>query len=122
MKFNINTAAPKEEHKSELREVTRSLESQGKRCDQDLCKADRLAHKDDGLDRSIDTLKLKIDNDHAYRSRLSRVMINVSSHATPAKFLKSQLHRYAYTEAVRLGEIDQGHLGQRAKRDYIELE
>ena len=105
-----------------MREATRSLESQGKRCDQDLCKAERLAHKEDGLDRSIDTLKLKIDNDPAYRSKLSRVMINVSSQAMPGKYLKSQLHRYAYTEAVRLGEIDQGHLGQRTRRDYIEME
>ena len=68
---------PKEELRSEQREITRSFQYQGKRSDQDLCKAERLPHRDEELSNSIARLKLKIDNDQSYRAKLHRVMLNV---------------------------------------------
>ena len=114
---------PKEELKSEIREMTRSFQPQGRRCDQDLCKAEQLPHKDDGsLAHSVAILKLRIDNDPEYRTKLFRVMLNVSSHVLPARYLRSELYCYAYTEAVRLGEVEQDMLGRRARRDYDKVE
>ena len=118
MKYNINTDIPKEERASEIREMTRSYPAQGERCDQDLCKADRLPHKDENLADSIRQLKEKIDNDPVYRAKLYRPMLTVSSQVLPAKYLKSELHRFAFTLAVQLNEVNRELLGNRTRRDY----
>ena len=87
MKYNINTVVPREERHSELREMTRSYPAQGKRCDQDLCKAEKLPHKEENLADSIRQLKTKIDNDPAYRAKLYRPLLTISSQVLPAKYL-----------------------------------
>ena len=104
--------------KSQDREATRSFGAQEKRSDQDLCKAERLPYKtDDELASSINTLKLRIDHDARLRMKIARPVLTVSSNALPARILKSQLHRHAYTMAVQFGEIDRDNLGHRTRRD-----
>ena len=104
--------------KSQDREATRSFGAQGKRSDQDLCKAERLPYKtDDELASSINTIKLRIDNDARLRMKIAKPVLTVSSNALPARILKSQLHTYAYTMAIQRGEIDRENLGQRTRRD-----
>jgi hypothetical protein len=119
MTFNINTNIPKEEMTSQNREATRSFAAQGKRCDSDLCKAERLPYRsDEQIADSINKLKLRIDNDRVLRMKIAKPVLTASSSALPARILKSQLHRYAYTVAVQNGEIDQAMLGNRTRRDY----
>jgi hypothetical protein len=116
--FNINTDFPEGEMKSQDREATRSFGAQGKRSDQELCRAERLPYKtDDELASSINTIKLRIDHDARLRMKIARPVLTVSSNALPARILKSQLHTYAYTMAIQHGEIDRENLGQRTRRD-----
>jgi hypothetical protein len=116
--YNINTDFPEGETKSQEREATRSFGAQGKRSDQELCRAERLPYRtDEELASSIDTIKLKIDNDPRFRMKVARPVLTVSSNALPARILKSQLHTYAYTMAIQHGEIDRENLGQRTRRD-----
>ena len=116
--FNINTDFPEGEMKSQDREATRSFGAQGKRSDQELCRAERLPYKtDDELASSINTIKLRIDSDAKFRMKIARPVLTVSSNALPARILKSQLHTYAYTMAIQNGEIDRENLGLRTRRD-----
>ena len=118
MTYNINTEIPESEMRSLHRESIRSFVAQGKRSDQEICRAERLPYKtDDELASSIATIKLRIDNDDRLRMKLARPVLTVSSNALPARILKSQLHAHAYTMAIQHGEIDRTNLGLRTRRD-----
>jgi hypothetical protein len=116
--FIINTDIPSSKMTSHNREATRSFAAQGKRSDQEICKAEHLPYKtDDELASSINTIKLRIESDAKFRMKIARPVLTVSSNALPARILKSQLHTYAYTIAIQHGEIDRENLGQRTRRD-----
>jgi hypothetical protein len=118
MTYNINTEIPESEMRSLHRESIRSFGAQGKRSDQEICRAERLPYKtDDELASSIATIKLRIDNDDRLRMKLARPVLTVSSNALLARILKSQLHAHAFTMAVQYGEIDRTNLGLRTRRD-----
>jgi hypothetical protein len=123
MKFNINTDIPIEEQKGLIRESTRSFAAQGSRADSDICKMERLPFKtEDEIAASVVQLKARIEHDSAFRLRLARKVLTVSSNPMPARILKSQLHRHAYTVALREEEIDLEQLGHRARRGFTTTE
>jgi hypothetical protein len=91
--------------------------------DSDICKAERLPFKtEDEIAASVVTLKTRIENDQAFRLKLARKVLTVSSNPLPARILKSQLHRHAYTVALREEEINLENLGHRARRGFTTTE
>jgi hypothetical protein len=113
IKYNRSIDTSTKESSSAIREGNRSAKSQGVRRDRDICQGELKLSKGD-----IEEAKRMIDSDGELRLRLARQITTAHTSVYPARFLMSELCRYAYLKCIELGEMLRESFGGRTRRDY----